>query len=121
VLTFTRRHNESNTSYAKRLRTFLPSQIGVLVRYGPDYLTPEEYDRRVAVMLFFYLRWLAGHPLRMRSREVREFHRRALEEIMAGVSGAQLARGVARQIGRLAGRASRAAGGSRIGRVSRAG
>jgi len=121
VLTFTRRHNESNTSYAKRLRTFLPSQIGVLVRYGPDYLTPEEYDRRVAVMLFFYLRWLAAHPLRMRSRDMREFHRRALEEIMAEVSGAQLARGVARQIGRLAGRASRAAGGSRLGRVSRAG
>ena len=39
VLTFTRRHNESNTSYARRLNTFLPAQLGVLVRYGPDYLT----------------------------------------------------------------------------------
>jgi glycosyltransferase involved in cell wall biosynthesis len=106
VLTFTRRHNESNTTYAKRLHTFLPAQLGVLIRYGPDYLTEEEYERRVAVMLFFYLRWLAGHPLRLRDPDAREFHGRALEEILAGVSAGRLTRGVARQVGRLALRAS---------------
>ncbi len=110
VLTFTRRHNESNTSYARRLHTYLPAQIGVLVRYGPDYLTPDEYERRVAVMLFFYLRWLAGHPLRLRDPETRAYHARSLEEILAGVSRSQVARGVMRQVGRLASRASRALG-----------
>jgi glycosyltransferase involved in cell wall biosynthesis len=106
VLTFTRRHNESHTSYARRLHTFLPAQIGVLVRYGPDYLTPDEYERRVAVMVFFYVRWLACHPLRLRDPEARAFHSSALEAIFAGVSRAQLGRGVARQVGRLARRAS---------------
>ena len=108
VLTFTRRHNESNTAYARRLHTYLPAQIGVLVRYGPDYLTPDEYERRVAVMLFFYLRWLAGHPLRLRDPEARAYHARSLEDILGGVTRSQMARGVMRQVGRLASRASRA-------------
>lgn len=47
VLTFTRRHNEAETTRARHFNTFLPSGLYTLMRYGQDFLTPAELQEAV--------------------------------------------------------------------------
>lgn len=59
VLTFTRRHNEAETTRARHFNTFLPSGLYVLMRYGPDYLHPEELSEALVGRRRAYMRFLA--------------------------------------------------------------
>lgn len=64
VLTFTRRPNTAGSAYWIRVGAQLPGQIELLLKYGPVYLEPPAYRRRLAVLLvhygFFLLRRLPG-------------------------------------------------------------
>lgn len=98
VLTFTRRHNEAVTPYAKRLNTYLPGQLLILATYGPMILDTAEYERRLATMTARYVRYLVAHPLRMRDAAFVDFHRPMIRRVADRVSMGQLGRGTVNKL-----------------------
>lgn len=79
VLTFTRRHAEAQTSRAERVNTYQASQLGRLLRYGPVFLSQDEYERRKEEVLGQYYRFLARRLLEPRPGEAWSYHRQALK------------------------------------------
>jgi glycosyltransferase involved in cell wall biosynthesis len=100
VLTYTRRHNESVTSYARQINTHKASHFFHLVRYGPYYLNEEEYARRYKKVRQNYYRFLAQEALlslidkqaRARRHAFWEYHRNELAGLHQPLSRAKLAR-----------------------------
>jgi len=101
VLTFTRRHEGAVTKYASWLGTYGPSQIATLVRWGPQYLAKDEYERRLARMVVDYWRMLVTRAPRFKDPRFRDFHRRVLNDLRENVHAAELARGTLRRASRL--------------------
>lgn len=83
VLTYIRRHDESMTSsFAHQLNTIILSNLDLLVRYGPIYLSDNEYRRRLKHEMSEYYRFLANNIFRLRERErFWNYHRKGLEEM----------------------------------------
>lgn len=102
VLTFTRRHNQSVTTFTIRVGSAIPSEIGVLLRWGKHYLDRDDFDRKLAVRLLHYARYLAGHPMKWPSKEFRSYHRAQIASIRARVSARQVLRGLVLQARRSA-------------------
>ena len=92
VLTYTRRHNEAATSYSRRLTTFLPGKLTCLVKYGPVYLTKEEYEERLHQAMDEYYRFLAKNVFRRREKEFWEYHKFELQKLGIRISVARLSR-----------------------------
>jgi glycosyltransferase involved in cell wall biosynthesis len=101
VLTFTRRHNETVTASVRGKATYLPGRIWLHFKYGPLYLTSEEYERRVAVWLAFYGWFLLRRAPRMRDPEFSDYHLEVLNMLRRQVALGQVWRGVALQIRRM--------------------
>jgi len=78
VLTFTRRHNETVTSSARKLNTQAMGRLIILHKFGRDFLTEEEYQRSVKSQLKYYYRFLGRHVLELRKSKVLGHHRKAL-------------------------------------------
>jgi len=74
VLTFTRRHNEAATAFARRVNTYLPGGVGSLVRYGHLYLSDDEYQRRFCELMAGYYRFLADALLRQKGKDFWQYH-----------------------------------------------
>ncbi len=103
VLTYTRVHEETiTTSVARRLNTFLPGQLAILDRYGPIFLTAEEYRKRRAQRLAEYYRFLALVMIAGRDAETWEYHRKALAALGEPFSVARLLAALARLAVRVA-------------------
>lgn len=47
VLTYTRRHNESMTSFTRKFNTRIVGKLIVMKKYGSVYLSREEYEKRL--------------------------------------------------------------------------
>lgn len=111
VLTYTRRHNESITSFARRVNTHKAESLILLKRYGRWYLTEAEYALLFEQRLDAYYRFLARSLVRIalqgdrrRLREFVDYHRRSLEKagyrlstyrLLCGLAGAVRRRGKA--------------------------
>jgi len=74
VLTFTRRHNEAATAFSRRMNTYLPGNVGSLVKYGHFYLSDDEYQRRFRQLMADYYRFLAGALFRRRGKDFWQYH-----------------------------------------------
>jgi glycosyltransferase involved in cell wall biosynthesis len=110
VLTFTRRHNETVTASVRRKGTYLPGHLWLHFKYGPMFLSSDEYERRLAVWLAVYGWWLVRQAPRMRDRELRNYHVEFLGTLRQRVAPAEVRRGVAHQVRRtFARRAGRSA------------
>jgi glycosyltransferase involved in cell wall biosynthesis len=59
VLTYSRRHNESETTVSKLFNTYLPAKLMLTKQFGPYYLTKEEYEKIFNRELKKYYRWLS--------------------------------------------------------------
>src|SRR5262249_44233528 len=70
----TRRHAESVTRRTAPMMTRRADQLRMLQRYGPVFLSDDEYARRRAVVLGRYARQLARHPARFGDSQFRAFH-----------------------------------------------
>ena len=79
VLTYTRRHPGAQTSFAQRMNTYQAGHLRHLVKYGPLYLSPAEYERCLKKELGEYRRFLGRAALDPRSKEILSYHRQALE------------------------------------------
>src|SRR5262249_21086354 len=93
VLSFTRLHEDSVTSrIADRFNSHVLLVLEWAVRYGPIYLTQEEYQRLLRTSINKYYEFLAGSPL-LSGREFWSYHKRELERIGLPLSYFRLAVG----------------------------
>ncbi|RMF32065.1 MAG: glycosyltransferase family 2 protein [Chloroflexi bacterium] len=111
VLTFTRRHNESLTSVTHRFNTRLLAHFAIFLRYGPIYLTEEEFARRLEEELDNYYRFLAKSLLDLKGRDFWDFHKRELRKLGHPLSTTRLVKALFLQLLNL---------GNSIGRLRRA-
>lgn len=92
ILTYTRRHNESVTSYAKRLETIQAEKLRRYVRYGPLYLEEAEYQAGLERMWQSYYRMLARHIFNESDREFWDYHNKTMTELNTPFQPRRLAR-----------------------------
>ena len=79
VVTFSRRQQFSEIRKAEKIKSNWPEGIRMLLRYGPDVLSLEEFRARLRYELGVYLWFHAKQrvkPSRWRDKEFRRFHSR---------------------------------------------
>jgi hypothetical protein len=81
VLTFTRMHEASITSRTERFRTGRLANFAFLLRYGPTYLSPDEYKARLKGARKNYHRFLAQSVYEQKGQAFWEFHRTELAKL----------------------------------------
>jgi glycosyltransferase involved in cell wall biosynthesis len=81
VLTYTRRHNETESSFARRMNSYLTSSLIILDTYGPIYLSREEYEQCRARRMQRYYRFLGKSLWQRREKEFWQYHQQALRTL----------------------------------------
>jgi len=81
VLTFTRVHEESLSSRTERFRTIRLARFTFLLRYGPVYLQPAEYEARLKQVISSYHRFLAQSAFQAKGKAFWDFHRTELARL----------------------------------------
>lgn len=92
VLTFTRLHDESQTSRSQRLNRLILEQLFILKKYGPVYLSREEYEKRLAGRIGAYYGFLGESVFQRRGREFWDYHREGLRNLGLPLSWVKLTR-----------------------------
>jgi glycosyltransferase involved in cell wall biosynthesis len=78
VLTYTRVHSGAASTFADRFNTYLLGNLEVLIKYGPNYLTNEEYHQQTKVWWNRYYEYLGSKVFRNKEKGFWEFHRKTL-------------------------------------------
>ncbi len=86
ILTFTRRHNESNTSRIQQFHTTKISNLLILKKYGRVFLGEKEYNTRMKQVLAKYYRLLSRILLNPGGRKMVAFHKDELNKINIDIS-----------------------------------
>jgi hypothetical protein len=94
ILTFTRRHNETNTTFTNRFKTTRLGHLTVLQKYGPEILAKEEYEQRLIKMLKNYYHFLARCVFEFQGKEFWQYHRKALKKIGLSIRPLKLLKAV---------------------------
>jgi glycosyltransferase involved in cell wall biosynthesis len=81
ILTFTRRHNETATTFSKRFNTYILGHFITLTKFGPQFLSHEEYNSRLKIRTKNYYKFLAKGILELREIEFYKFHFNELKRI----------------------------------------
>jgi glycosyltransferase involved in cell wall biosynthesis len=100
VCTFIRWHEEAITHRNVQAGIHTATILKVFVKNGPVYLTYDEYQRRLAVVLFFYLRDVA-RLRNLRDREYRRVFGETVRWLRTAVAPRELAQGVWLQLRRM--------------------
>jgi len=90
VLTFTRRHNESVTSLTHRFNTRHLADIAFLLKYGPIYLSDQEFEARRQKVLTNYHRYLARSVLERKDKAFWQYHRNEMKKLGYPISTTQV-------------------------------
>jgi hypothetical protein len=94
VLTFTRDHAASETSFCSRFGTDYLGTLEHLAKYGRTYLSDEEYDRCVKRSWKRYYTFLAAKLLYGNEKTFWQYHRNALGRLGYSLSMRQIAKPV---------------------------
>jgi len=86
ILTYIRIEEGTTTSYAVRNNTYLYGWLTVLVKYGKDYLSETELDRRKRQQLNHYYQFLGRKLLRKQDKEFWKIHFKKLSELGIRIS-----------------------------------
>ncbi len=82
VLTFTRRENESISSSIRRHDpSYILDRLVAVKKYGPVFLTVDEYDALVKRTEYQYLRFLAKAVLARKDAQFWEYHRNSAKQV----------------------------------------
>lgn len=81
IMTFTRRHNEANTTFTKRFKTFRLGHLIVLKKYGLTFLTDEEYNQKLNDRIKLYHRFLAENLIEFSDKQIWDFHLKELRKL----------------------------------------
>jgi glycosyltransferase involved in cell wall biosynthesis len=92
VLTFTRRHEQTQSVATERRGSFYRSDLAILKEFGPHYLEKEEYRRLFDEKLDNYYGYLAGNFFRNRGKEFWEYQRDTLKRIHRPLNKGRFAR-----------------------------
>jgi len=98
VLTYTRRHNQSVTAFITRMSTAMPADLDMFQRWGPVFLSEDEYDRKLVVRLIHYAAFLAMRPRSWQRRGFTQYHRDRFRVFLGRTSSQQLAHGLRLQL-----------------------
>jgi glycosyltransferase involved in cell wall biosynthesis len=90
ILSYTRRHNETNTMFTRRMNTFVLEYLLILKHFGPIYLNEIEFPQRFKYILENYYRFLGRSLFKKRDKEFWRYHRRGLSRINHSLSTARL-------------------------------
>lgn len=90
VLSYTRRHNETNTMYTRRINTFIYEDLMILKQHGPVYLNRQEYNTRLRQRLKNYYRFLGGSLFKKKEKEFWRYHLGHLKQIGHPISKTRL-------------------------------
>lgn len=91
VLTFTRRHNESLTSFTNSFHTRRLANFMILLKYGPVYLG-SEYEERLQQAEESYYRFLARSVFDLKGKEFWNFHGNELKKLGRPLKATRLIR-----------------------------
>ena len=75
VLSFTRRHNETNTMFARKMNTYRLENFLILKNFGPFYLSDAKFKHRFKYILERYYRFLGRSLLKRRDKQFWRYHR----------------------------------------------
>jgi glycosyltransferase involved in cell wall biosynthesis len=90
VLTYSRRHSEAATSFAKRFNTYLLGNLIILTKYGPLYLNREEYDKCLKRHMKRYYLFLGQSLLWKREKQVFDYHKKSMRDLGYSLSWTKL-------------------------------
>jgi glycosyltransferase involved in cell wall biosynthesis len=91
VLTYTRERAESATSFSVRYNTYLLESLTTLLKFGPVYLTDDEFSQRLARWRQDYYLLLAVSAFGLREKKFWQHHRQRLRELGHPMSLSRLA------------------------------
>ncbi|EFI35302.1 glycosyl transferase family 2 [Desulfonatronospira thiodismutans ASO3-1] len=74
VLTFTRRHNESNSSIIKKYDTRMIERVKTMKKYGKDFLSEYDYNKRMTRLTNSYHRFLAKKIFELKNISYWRYH-----------------------------------------------
>lgn len=95
VLTFKAGGEDSATTHRIRhLNPYAASNVEELVRFGPAYLSPEEYQGRLARELDDYYAFLAEVKVKRQGADVFAYHDEQMKKLGMPISRARLARAI---------------------------
>ncbi len=81
VLSFTRRHAETQSTFTEVMKTYLPKRLRHLQQYGPWYLESGEYGQRLKYEQEEYYRSLSNSLLQGRRLDFWVYHRQQLRSL----------------------------------------
>lgn len=81
VLTYSRRHSEAATSFSQRYNTYLLGNLSILTKYGPVYLSREEYHECLAHHMKRYYLFLGQSILWTREKQIVKYHKNGMREL----------------------------------------
>ena len=90
VLTYTRLHDQTETSWSQRMNTYLPGQLMCLKKYGPIYFDPAEYKQCLDKLQNRYDRFLGKCIFQRRGKEFWDYHKKAMETLGFPLSRSRL-------------------------------
>jgi len=101
ILSFTRVGDDSISGHVHHLDPELLDTLIMLRRYGPEYLSPEEYKERLEHIERQYYRRLAWSALSLRGRSFWRFQTQGLATQGPALQAAKLARGLVAELAEL--------------------
>jgi glycosyltransferase involved in cell wall biosynthesis len=101
VCTFIRQHDATISYHSMRVGIHDAIQLRIFVRNAPFYLTRDEYERRLAVLLLLYATGVVRHPRGLRNREYRRVLRETSSWLRTAVTAGEVARGAWLQLRRM--------------------
>jgi glycosyltransferase involved in cell wall biosynthesis len=81
VLTYSRLHSEASTSFSERFNTYLLGNLIILTKYGPIYLSKEEYRKCLKCHIKRYYLFLGQSFLWTREKQILDYHRNGMRAL----------------------------------------
>jgi glycosyltransferase involved in cell wall biosynthesis len=81
VLTYSRLHSDSATSFSERFNTFLLGTLTILTKYGHIYLDSAEYESFLKKHMKAYYTFLGQSMFRRRGKEFLDYHKNGIRDL----------------------------------------
>lgn len=94
VLSYCRIHQDTQSASSKDISRYASAVLNDLIRYGPLYLSPEEFKRLLKKQLNKYYQFLGVNIFGLRGREFWNYHRSRLGELGHPITIPKLLKGV---------------------------